>query len=62
MATLADKVAKEEAMMDGIGDDDDSKVDNEDRWMDKMEDMTENERIEVEELMQPVKLALAKVS
>ena len=28
----------------------------------EMEDMTENKRIEVEELMWPVKLALAKVS
>lgn len=62
MAALADEVAKEEAMMDGIGDDDDSEVDNEDGWVDEMEDMTENKRIEVEELMWPVKLALAKVS
>ena len=62
MAALTDKVAKEEAMMDGIKDDDNSEVDNEDRWVDKMEDMMENKRIEVEELMWPVKLALAKVS
>lgn len=62
MATLADEVAKEEAMMDGIGDDDDSEVDNEVGWVDEMEDMTENERIEVEESMWPVKLVLAKVS
>ena len=62
MATLADEVAKEEAMMDGIGDDDNSEVDNKDGWVDEMEDMTENKRIEVEESMRPVKLALAKVS
>ncbi|KIM52799.1 hypothetical protein SCLCIDRAFT_101208, partial [Scleroderma citrinum Foug A] len=62
MATLADELANEEAMVDEIEDDNDLEVDNEDGWIDEMEDLTENERIELEESMRPVKLALAKVS
>lgn len=65
MVTLADELVREEEMMDETEDDDDDddiKADNEDGWVDELENMTENERIELEESIWPVKLALAKVS
>lgn len=62
MAALANELANEEAMVDEIEDDNDLEVDNEDGWIDEIEDLTENKRIELEESMRPVKLALAKVS
>ena len=65
MVTLADELVREEEMMDETEDDDDDddiKANNEDGWVDELENMTENERIELEESIQPVKLALAKVS
>ena len=62
MAALADELAEEEAMADEIEDDDDKEVDNEDGWIDEMESRTEDERIKIEDSMQPVRLALAKVS
>ena len=62
MAALADELAEEEVMVDEIEDDDDKEVDNEDGWIDEMESWTEDERIKLEDLMQPIRLALAKVS
>ena len=65
MVALADELVREEEMMDETednNDDDDIKADNEDGWVDELENMTENERIELEESIRPVKLALAKVS
>ena len=67
LAALADELAKEEAMVDEIDDDDDDdddnkKVDNEDGWINEMGDKTDNKRIKLEDSIQPVKLALAKVS
>ena len=65
MVTLADKLVREEEMMDETEDndnDDDIKADNEDGWVDELENMTENERIKLEESIRTVKLALAKVS
>ena len=65
LAALADELAKEEAMVDEIDDDDDhdnKKVDNEDGWIDEMGDKTDDEQIKLEDSIQPVKLALAKVS
>ena len=62
MATLADELACEEARSDRIEDDDDDEVDNEEGWINEMEDLTNNRRIELEESMRPVKLALAKVN
>ena len=62
MATLADELACEESRSDRIEDDDDDEVNNEEGSIDEMEDLTNNRRIELEELMWPVKLALAKVN
>ena len=62
MAALAGELAEEEAIVDEIKNDDDNEVDNEDRWIDEMDSRTNNERIKLEDLMRPVRLALAKVS
>ena len=71
LVAWADKLAKEEAMVDEIDNDDDDcdnndndnkKVNNEDGLVDEMNDKTDNEWIKLEDSIWPVKLALAKVS
>ena len=70
LAAWADELAKEEVMVDEIDDDDrdddddsdNKKVDNEDGLVDEMDDKTNDEWINLEDSIRPVKLALAKVS
>ena len=62
MVALADELAEEKAIVDEIEDNDDNEVDHEDGWIDDMNSWTKDERIKLKDLMQPVRLALAKVS
>ena len=62
MAALADELAEEEAIADEIEDNDDNEIDNEDGWINEMNSRTDDERIKLKDSMQPVRLALAKVS
>ena len=64
LVALADKLAKEEVMVDEIDDDDNhnnKKVDNKDGWIDEMGDKTDDKQINLEDSIWPVKLVLAKV-
>ena len=47
MVTLADELAREEARSDRIEDNDNDEVNNEEGWIDEMEDLTNNRRIEL---------------
>ena len=54
---------KEEANYQGSADSDEAEkeVDNDEGWVDKMENMTDEEKTKLETSIQPVKLALVKV-
>lgn len=65
LAALVKDLAKEEGEIK-IGSDDGDEVtrelDNDEGWVDEMDNLTERERIKLEKSIWPVKLALVKVS